>query len=144
MTGLIRLSKKAYYQEYFTTNLAKQKKTWEGINKLINRKRKIGRPIAALKCPVSERVSRNPSEISNILNKHFSRIVHKLATKMPMSTISFYNYLPSFQCPKSFAFQPVSPSEIEAEFMSIPANKAHGLYSCPIYILAFCLSLYQI
>ena len=66
-TELIRLSKKAYYQEYFTTNLANQKRTWEGINKLINRRRKARRPIAALKCPISEKVASNPSEISNKL-----------------------------------------------------------------------------
>ena len=64
LTELIRLSKKAYYQEYFTTNLANQKKTWEGINKLINRKTKVRRPIASLKCPVSEKVSCDSLEIS--------------------------------------------------------------------------------
>ena len=36
---------------------------------------------------------------------------------------------------KSFFFNPVVASEIETEILSIPLNKAHGLYSCPTRIL---------
>jgi len=36
---------------------------------------------------------------------------------------------------KSFFFDPVTPNEIEREILSIPLNKAHGLYSCPNRIL---------
>ena len=36
---------------------------------------------------------------------------------------------------KSFFFDPVTPTEIEREILSIPLNKAHGLYSCPNHIL---------
>ena len=37
---LTGMSKKAYYTKYFEDNLSNTKKTWEGINNLINRKRK--------------------------------------------------------------------------------------------------------
>ena len=36
---------------------------------------------------------------------------------------------------KSFFFDPVAPTEIEREILSLPLNKAHGLYSCPNRIL---------
>ena len=36
--NLIHSSKKQYFYEYFDTNLSNMKKTWEGINKILNRK----------------------------------------------------------------------------------------------------------
>ena len=36
---------------------------------------------------------------------------------------------------KPFLFNPVVASEIETEILSIPLNKAHGLYSCSATII---------
>ena len=132
---LTRISKRKYYQEYFTTNFANHKKTWEGINKLINRKKRYTKSIASLKCPGSLRTTTDPSKISNILNKHFSSVGHNLASKIPESSNSFTKYLPKESFPNSFVFELVSPNEIEKEIMAIPLNKAHGLFSCPVRIL---------
>ena len=38
--------------------------------------------------------------------------------------------------PNSFFFDAVSPVDIEREILSIPRNKAYGLYSCPVHILS--------
>ena len=38
--------------------------------------------------------------------------------------------------PNSFFFDAVSPVDIEREILSIPRNKAYGLYSCPIHTLS--------
>ena len=132
---LTRLSKKAYYHDYFTTNFANQKKTWEGINKLINHKKKNGTMITALKCPISKKVSQRSSDISNIFNNYFSSIGHNIAKKAPKSTVPFTEFLSGHQLQNSFAFHSVTPDEIETEIMSVPLNKSHGLYSCPIRIL---------
>ena len=43
------ISKKNYYYSYFKRNINNIKKTWEGINVLINRKRKAGIQITRLK-----------------------------------------------------------------------------------------------
>ena len=48
ISKLTRVSKKLYYHNYFTTNLQNMKKTWEGINNLINRKSKNRRVISAV------------------------------------------------------------------------------------------------
>ncbi|CAB4032092.1 Hypothetical predicted protein, partial [Paramuricea clavata] len=47
--SLIRLSKKTYYQEYFTHNITNMKKTWEGINEILYRRRKTSKTISSLK-----------------------------------------------------------------------------------------------
>ena len=132
---LTRLSKKAYYTKYFEDNLFNTKKTWEGINNLINRKRKSSKHITSLRCPKRNILSSNTSEFPNIFNKHFSSVGHELASKMPNSSTSFHEYLSNSTNPFSFAFNYVSPKELELEIMSIPLNKSYGLYSCPARIL---------
>ena len=39
IVSLSRLSKRLNYEAYFTTNLKNMKKTWQGINELLNRQR---------------------------------------------------------------------------------------------------------
>jgi hypothetical protein len=135
LTILTHLSKKAYYTKYFEDNLFNTKKTGEGINNLINRKRKNSKHITSLRCPKRNILSSNSSEFPNIFNKHFSSVGHELASKMPNSSTSFHEYLSISTNPFSFAFNYVSPKELELEIMEIPLNKSYGLYSCPARIL---------
>ena len=69
------------------------------------------------------------------MNKYFSSKGHNLASKMPNSPKQFTDYLPKLDFASSFFFNPVSPSEIDSEIMTIQLNKAHGLYSFPTRIL---------
>ncbi len=41
ITNLTRMSKRLYFEEYFKNNLKNMKKTCEGINNLINRKKRV-------------------------------------------------------------------------------------------------------
>ncbi len=111
------------------------KKTWEGINSLINRKRKNYKTITSIKCPTRNEINRNPRDIPNILNKHFSTIGINLASKLPNPTKHFSQYLDTTNYPSSFFFDPISPYEVECEITSMPRAKACGLYSCPIQVL---------
>jgi len=54
---------------------------------------------------------------------------------MPNPFKQFSESLPQVNSPGSFFFNPISPSDIELEIMTILQNKAHGLYSFPIHIL---------
>ena len=70
------------------------------------------------------------------MNKFFSSVRYNLASKMPYPIKQFSEYLPQVNFPGSFFFNPVSSSEIELEeVVTIPQNKAHGLYSFPTHIL---------
>ena len=93
------------------------KSTWEGINLLINGKRKSENLITALKRPGNRGLSQHSSELPNILNSHFASVGPKLASKMPQSQIHFVDYLPKLSTSGSFAFQPVTPSEVELEIL---------------------------
>ena len=134
---LTRISKRNFFHNYFEDNLSNIKKTWEGINNLLGRKRKAIKQITALKRPGSghDQISYNSSEFPDIMNKYFSSIGHNLASKMPNSKKEFFDYLPKSRNVDSFFFNPVTQTEIESEIMNIPLNKAHGLYSFPTRIL---------
>ena len=135
IVALSRLSKQLYYQNFFENNITNMKKTWEGINSLMNRKKKRGDVITALKRPGGEHISQNPKDFPDILNTYFATVGSKLASGMPNAQSHFSSYLPNVTNSQSFFFDPVSPSEIQLEILLIPPNKAHGIYSCPPRLL---------
>ena len=49
ISKLTRISKKQYYSLFFSNNLKNVEKTWEGINTLLNRKKKTSMKINCLK-----------------------------------------------------------------------------------------------
>ena len=132
---LTRVSKKLYYHTYFEQNANNLKNTWKGINILINRNKKNIKQITALRKLNNAGISYNPSEIPDIMNNHFATIGNNLSSKIPQPSTSFTSYLPCFAHSGSFVFEPVLPTEIELEIISIPLNKATGLYSCPTPML---------
>ena len=67
--SLTRISKQQYYFNFFDSNLANMKKTWEGINSILARKSKRSKTITSIKDPSdSEKVTRDPLNIANVLN----------------------------------------------------------------------------
>ena len=132
---LTRINKRKFYHSYFERNISNMKRTWEGINNLINKKKRKEKIIHRLKKLDENIFSSHQSEIPDILNKHFATIGHQLASKIPPCSTHFSQYLPQRAGASSFLFHPVLSHEIQAEIMSLPVNKALGLYSCPVRIL---------
>ena len=56
------------------------KNTWDGINDLINRKKRKSCKISGLKDTETGQIIREPSVLPNLLNKNFASIGHKLGT----------------------------------------------------------------
>jgi hypothetical protein len=103
------------------------------INILINRNKKIIKQITALRKPNNVGITYNASKIPDIMNNHFATIGHNLS-KIPQPSTSFTSYLPRFAHSGSFVFEPVLPTEIELEIISIPRNYIYP-YSCPTRML---------
>ena len=61
ISTLTRLSKKIYFHNYFQNNTNNLKRTWEGINDLINRKKKNSKAIAAMKRSLNQGISHDPT-----------------------------------------------------------------------------------
>ena len=134
--SLIRLSKKIYYQDYFERHKTNMKKTWEGINDVLHRRKKT-KIITAIKDPnKSNKIVKEPSQVANILNDHFSSVGNRLASTIPTPQQHYLNYVSHCKAPSSsFLFLPVTSDEVKFQILSIPNNKSYGLYSSPIKLL---------
>ena len=88
------------------------KKTWQGINELLNRRKRNFKLITALKDPNNNnKVTKKPSRIPNILNDHFASVGNKLASKLPPAQHHYLDYLRKSP-DSSFFFKPITPSEV--------------------------------
>ena len=134
IVSLSRLSKRLHYEAYFTANLKNMKKTWEGINELLNRQRNR-KQVSTLQRPNNSGVTQNPAEITNIFNHYFASIGPRLARNIPSPRKNFQDYLAGTNYYKSFFFDLVSASEVDMEILATPSNKVYGLYSCPVHLL---------
>ena len=86
---LIQQSKKLYYHTYFTQHMNDMKKTWTGINEIMNRSKRKSKPIVCLKRLNGNGVTRNPAELLNVLNDFFSTVGQKLAANVPDSNCHY-------------------------------------------------------
>ena len=134
IVSLSRLSKRLYYEAYFTTNLKNVKKTWKGINELLDRQRNA-KQVSALQRPNNFGVIQDSAEISNIFNTYFASIGPRLAHSISLPRKNFQDYLDNTNHYKSFFFDPVSSSEVDLEIFATPSNKVYCLYSRPIHLL---------
>ena len=66
---LTRISKRNFFHNYFEDNLSNIKKTWEGINNLLGRKRKAIKHITSLKRLGSDQISYDSSDLPDIMNE---------------------------------------------------------------------------
>ena len=136
ISKLTGINKKQYCSQFFNNNLKNMQKTWEGINTLLNRKKKTSMKINCLKQPNSNTTTNMKSRIPNIMNEHFTGIGPTLANNLPTPKELFTEFLDKSKSPAtSFFFCPISPNEVKLEILSISNNKSYGFYSCPVSIL---------
>ena len=115
------------------------KKKWKEINNLLNCKNKKTKSINALKDYKNyNKVTRDLTRIPNILNNHFATVGQRLASRIPPTQKCFTDFLRKTKSPdSSFFFQPIAPTKLQLEILSIRNNKSHGLYSRPTQILKY-------
>ena len=120
----IRLSKKIYYQDYFERHKTNMKKTWEGINYVLYRRKKTKIVTAIKDINKSNKIVKEPPQVANILNDHFSSVGNRLARTIPTPQQHYLNYVCHCKAPtSSFLFLPVTFDEVHFQILSIPNNK---------------------
>ena len=73
--NLTGLSKKQYYYDDFNIRLTEMKKTWAGINHILNRNIKNNEEISVIKDHNNNNeIVRDPLSVSNIFNEHFASV----------------------------------------------------------------------
>ena len=75
------------------------KNTWDGINDLINRKKRKSCKISGLKDTETGQIIREPTVLTNLLN---ASIGHKLGTDTTQSESRFSDYMKNIQIQQSF------------------------------------------
>ena len=68
------------------------KKTWEGINELLNRQRNR-KQLSALQRPTNSGVTQNPAEITDIFNPYFASIGQRLARNISPPRKNFHGLI---------------------------------------------------
>ena len=79
------MSKKMYYESFFSYNINNMKKTWEGIQDILDRKKSLCKTISVLRNNHGSPLVHNPSKIPNMLNLYFASCGSLLAAKLPHS-----------------------------------------------------------
>lgn len=90
------------------------RQTWKEINELIgNCKKKNKRnPANSIRPNLNEAPTSDQKERSNILKKYFATVGSKLASKIPQTITTFFDYLdPPLNHP-TFFFDPIIPEDI--------------------------------
>ena len=105
ISTLTRTSKGQFYLNYFNDNLSNMKKTWEGINNLLNRNKKKPVRINAIKQPTGNIITKNIKTcIPNIINGHFTNIGPNLAKQLPTPEMPFIEFLDKNKSPMTSFF----------------------------------------
>ena len=113
------------------------KKTWQGMNELLHRRKKHLKAISTLKdFNNRNKIVKDGSRISNILYEHFATVGDRLANNLPTPQAHHLDYVVMCKSPtSSFLFQPVLPDEVRLEILLVPNDKSYGLYSAPTKLL---------
>ena len=112
------------------------KKTWERINDVLYFRKKTKIVTAIKDINKSNKIVKEPPQVANILNDHFSSVGNRLARTIPTPQQHYLNYICHCKAPiSSFLFLPVTSDEVHFQILSKPNNKSYGLYSSPIKLL---------
>ena len=133
IVALTRSSKKAYYQKYFSENSSNLKKTWQGINSIVNVKDTTKSTPSSLS--IDDDICSDPSKIANSFNKYFSSIASKLQAEIHPPSQDFNSYLKN-RNNNSFFIAPTDKKEVMNIIENINTSKATGPHSIPPYILS--------
>ena len=130
---LLRSVESRYYRNLFSTKSEGTRKMWKVLGDTLNPK-KIKQTTQIRKLITEGTNITDDQEIANSLNKHFTSIGSKLATKLPNSEKYFRDYLKNPQ-ENSFFASPFDEKDIEHILISLKNKKAPGPDKIPNKIL---------
>ena len=126
---LVNISKKKYYEEYFTHNRNNIKNVSKGIKQLVSLKHKRNQPPRKI-ITQQNTVLTDTKEIAKEFNLYFANIGKRISQTIPKARSTFSSYLPSPQS-ASFFISPTSTHEIGRIISELKPGKAYGLSSIP-------------
>ena len=122
---LKRKSCVAHYKKYFSQHLNNSKKTWTGVNSVLNRKSK--QKISDIFLNVDGKLYTDQKMVSKLFNNYFVNVADKLAAKIPKPNTKFQDYLKNPN-EHSIYLKETTPAEVDDIIKGLDANKAADLY----------------
>ena len=119
----VKKAKANYFNSEITRNTGNPKAIWNSINQLTHRKTTGDSSITEIKMDGNSFT--NPSDISEILNSHFTSIGAKLTAELPDEGLSFESYITSTT--STLCLQHTTVDEVLKLLKKISPHKATGL-----------------
>lgn len=133
ITSLLRLSKKNYYNRYFTNNKNNLRKTWEGIKEIINPKAQSTKNPSFLKH--NNIMLNDDKSISDCFNEYFTSVAEKILNDRKYDgSKSHKDYLRN-PLANSFVIRECDQLEVEGLISTLDKSKATGPNSIQTSIL---------
>ena len=124
LNTLLRKSKKMHYRSFFTDNSNNIKKTWNEINKILNRKRKTQ---LNLHLNINGTLTTDKTKISNTFNQYFVNVADNLSKKIPLTNNKYQDYLKNpNKC--SFFIKETTPHEINLIIQSLKSSNTTDIF----------------
>ena len=131
LNHLIKISKRNYYNDYFSIHLNDGKRIWKGIKQIIRTTSQERQAIS--KVVLNDIKITDPPSIANAFNNYFANIGSDLASAIPSVINSAYEWM-SPPPRDRFFLSPITPEEIETEISNLKIAKAVGPSSIPVSI----------
>ena len=132
INSLLRKSKKQYYKKYFEKHISDSKKTWSGINNLLNRQNK--QKLKDIFLNVDGNLYTDQKIVVEKMNDYFINVAENLAKKIPKPSTKFQDYLKNPNKHSIFLSE-VLPHEIDDIIKKLGSNKSGDLYGITSYIV---------
>ena len=136
----IKETKSKYYTSYFNANFADSKQTWKGINCLVSNKKTA---CVIDKIFTNDVTIKDPGDISNAFNNHFTDIGPSLASNITSNNSINYDRIATPA--NKFELHEISVWDIDRLVQKLSAKKSCGLDNIPEnhYSPIMFLSLYK-
>lgn len=121
---LIKLSKKTYYQKYFSECAKNSKKTWTGINKVLNRDKNINDEIFL---NIGGKTIHDQTKVADAFNNYFINVAQKLSNELGEPNTKFQDYLKNPN-KSSFCLHETEPGEVLKYIQQINIGKSPDIY----------------
>ena len=123
INSLLRKSKKQYHKQYFLEHANNLKKTWKGINNLLNRQDNA--KVSDIFLNINGKLLTDQKLVVDKMNQYFINVADNLAKKIPKPNTKFQDFLrnPNIH---SLYLTEIAPHEIKRNLSS---NKSGDIYS---------------
>ena len=124
MNHLIKLSKRSYYNNFFSIHVNNGKRIWQGIKQIIQINPQVNQLISKIvleNCEITD-----PKAIANAFNNYFANIGANLASSIPSASKTGNEFMPPPICDSLFLCK-VTADEIQLEIAKLQPVKLWGL-----------------